>query len=54
MYDGMSCGMIALKELGCKVVKYTAYEIDKYAIQTSMANFPEIIQKGDAFAVVNL
>jgi site-specific DNA-cytosine methylase len=51
MYDGMSCGRIALEELGCKVVKYTAYEIDKYAIQTTMANFPDTIQMGDAFGV---
>lgn len=51
MYDGMSCGQIALKELGCKVVKYTAYEIDKYAIQTTQHNFPNTIQKGDAFQV---
>ena len=51
MYDGMSCGQIALKELGCNVVKYTAYEIDKYAIQTTQHNFPNTIQKGDAFAV---
>lgn len=51
MYDGMSCGQIARKELGCNVVKYTAYEIDKYAIQTTQHNFPNTIQKGDAFAV---
>lgn len=51
MYDGMSCGQIALKEMGCNVVRYTAYEIDKYAIKTTMANFPNTIQKGDAFAV---
>lgn len=51
MYDGMACGMIALKEMGVKVVKYTAYEIDKYAIQTATYNFPEIIEKGDAFQV---
>lgn len=51
MYDGMACGMIALKEMGVNVVKYTAYEIDKYAIQTATYNFPEIIEKGDAFQV---
>lgn len=53
MYDGMSCGQIALKELGVNVVKYYATEIDKYAIQTTQANFPYTIQLGDAFQVRN-
>ena len=51
MYDGMSCGQIALKELGCNVVRYYATEIDKYAIQTTQHNFPNTIQLGDAFQV---
>lgn len=51
MYDGMSCGQIALKELGTNVVRYYATEIDKYAIQTTQANFPDTIQLGDAFQV---
>lgn len=51
MYDGMSCGQIALKELGANVVRYYATEIDKYAIQTTQANFPNTIQLGDAFQV---
>ena len=33
LFDGMSCGQIALKQLGIKVDKYYASEIDKYAIQ---------------------
>lgn len=53
MYDGMSCGQIALKELGANVVKYYATEIDKYAIQTTQTNFPDTIQLGDAFQVRN-
>lgn len=53
MYDGQSCGQIALKELGTNVVKYYATEIDKYAIQTTQANFPDTIQLGDAFQVRN-
>ena len=53
MYDGMSCGQITLKELGCNVVKYVSYEIDKYAIQTTQHNFPNTIQRGDAFQVRN-
>lgn len=51
MYDGMSCGRIALKELGANVVRYYATEIDKYAIPTTQANFPDTIQLGDAFQV---
>ena len=51
MYDGMSCARIALKELGTNVVRYYATEIDKYAIQTTQANFPDTIQLGDAFQV---
>lgn len=51
MYDGMSGGQIALKELGANVVCYYATEIDKYAIQTTQANFPDTIQLGEAFQV---
>lgn len=51
MYDGMSCGQIALKEMGVNVVRYFASEIDPYAIQTTQYNFPTTIQIGDAFGV---
>lgn len=51
MYDGMSCGQIALEEMGCRVVKYYATEIDPYAIKTTQHNFPNTIQLGDAFQV---
>lgn len=51
MYDGMSCGQIALEEMGCHVSGYYATEIDKYAIQTTQHNFPNTIQLGDAFQV---
>ena len=47
LFDGMSCGQIALNRLGIKVDKYYASEIDKYAIQVTQANFPETIQIGD-------
>lgn len=53
MYDGMSCGHIALDKLGAKVVRYHATEIDKYAIKTTMANYPDTVQLGDAFLVRN-
>ena len=51
MYDGMSCGHIALDKLGATVATYYATEIDKYAIQTTQHNYPDTIQLGDAFQV---
>ena len=51
MYDGMSCGHIALDKLGVDVTTYYATEIDKYAIQTTQHNFPDTVQLGDAFRV---
>jgi DNA (cytosine-5)-methyltransferase 3A len=39
----MSCLQIALNRLGVKVNKYYASEVDKFAIQTTMANFPNTI-----------
>lgn len=51
MYDGMSCGHIALDKLGANVTRYYATEIDKYAIKTTMENCPNTIQLGDAFQV---
>lgn len=47
LFDGIACGMQALKDLGIKVDKYYASEIDKYAIDVAMKNHPEIIQVGD-------
>ena len=51
MYDGMSCGRLALDKLGAWVAAYWATEIDKYAIKTTQANFPDTVQLGDAFQV---
>lgn len=52
MYDGMSCGNLALQSiLGWENYKYYATEIDKYAIKTTQHNFPGTIQLGDAFQV---
>lgn len=55
MYDGMSCGHIALDKLGVQpwLLRYYATEIDKYAIQTTQHNFPDTVQLGDAFQVRN-
>lgn len=46
----MCCGMLAFQSAGVPVKSYTAYEIDKYAIQTATHNFPEIKECGDVFA----
>jgi DNA (cytosine-5)-methyltransferase 3A len=51
MYDGMSCGHIALDKLGAEISAYYATEIDKYAIQTTQHNYPDTVQLGDAFQV---
>lgn len=47
LFDGMSCGQIALKELGIKPDIYYASEIDKFAIKQTQLNFPNTIQLGD-------
>ena len=46
LFDGMSCGQIALDKLGIKVDNYFASEIDKYAIQVTQKNYPNTIQVG--------
>ena len=47
LFDGMSCGQLALQRLGIEVDTYYASEIDKYAIQVTQANFSKTIQVGD-------
>lgn len=47
LFDGISCGMVALERAGIQVDRYVAYEIDKYAIQVSRKNYPQIEQCGD-------
>lgn len=49
LFDGMACGMLAMQSAGIKVDRYVAFEIDKYAIQTSSHNFPTIEHRGDVF-----
>jgi DNA (cytosine-5)-methyltransferase 3A len=51
LFDGMSCGQQALDRLGIKVDNYFASEIDKYAIQVTMANYPNTIQLGSVVGV---
>lgn len=47
LFDGMSCGQIALERAGIKVDKYFASEIDKFAIKVAKKNYPATIQIGD-------
>lgn len=49
LFDGMSCGMLAMIAAGIEVERYDAYEIDKYAVTASKHNFPQIEQHGDVF-----
>lgn len=49
LFDGMACGMLAMQAAEITVDRYVAFEIDKYAIQTSSHNFPMIEHRGDVF-----
>lgn len=51
LFDGMSCGQIALDKLGIKVDNYYASEVDKYAMQTAKKNYPDMIHVGDVTKV---
>jgi site-specific DNA-cytosine methylase len=51
MYDGIGTGRYCFDKLGYKNISYHAYEIDKYAMRVAQSNYPDIIQRGDAFAV---
>lgn len=47
LFDGISCGMVALERAGIPVERYVAYEIEPNAIKISQKNYPEIEQCGD-------
>jgi DNA-cytosine methyltransferase len=47
LFDGMSCGQIALERAGIAVDKYYASEIDPYAIKVTQSNYPDTVQLGD-------
>ena len=49
MYDCIGTGRYCLDKMGFTNVKYYAYEIDKFAKQIAMSNYPDIVQCGDAF-----
>lgn len=52
LFDGISCGLIALNRVGLKVDLYDAYEIDENAIKISKYNNPTINHKGDVFNAI--
>lgn len=47
LFDGISCGMVALERAGFKVERYVSYEIEQSAIKISQKNYPKIEQCGD-------
>ena len=49
LFDGISCGRLALERANLPVEKYDAFEIDRYAIAVSQNNYPDIVQHGDVF-----
>ena len=49
LFDGISCGMVALERAGIHVDRYKAYEIDENAIKISKFNYPQIERGGDVF-----
>jgi len=54
LFDGMSCGQIALNRAKIKYDNYFASEIDKYAIQVTMKNYSNTIQLGDVTKIKSL
>ena len=51
LFDGMSCGQIALDKLGIEVNQYFASEIEEASIKVTMTNYPNTIQIGDVTKV---
>lgn len=51
LFDGISAGQVALERAGIKVDNYYASEIDKYAVQVTMKNYPKTIQVGDVVSL---
>ena len=49
LFDGISCGRLALERAGLPVECYDAFEIDKYAVTVSKSNYPGIFHHGDVF-----
>ena len=51
LFDGMSCGQIALNRLGIKYKNYFASEIDKHGVKVTQTHFPNTIQLGDVCGI---
>lgn len=51
LFDGISCARVALERVGLKVDAYYASEVDKYAIQISKKNYPDIVQLGSVTGI---
>lgn len=51
LFDGMSCGQIALNRVGIKYDNYFASEIDKHAIKVTQHNYPNTVQLGSVVDV---
>lgn len=51
LFDGISCGRVALERAGIPVETYYASEVDKYAIKIALKNYPDTIQLGDVKGV---
>ncbi len=51
LFDGMSCGQIALNRAGIRYDNYFASEIDKHAIKVTQHNYPNTVQLGDVTQV---
>ena len=47
LFDGMSCGQIALERVGMTINNYFACEIKKHAIKVTLNNYPNTVQLGD-------
>lgn len=53
LYDGVSCGRLALERAGHSVEKYYSSEIDRFAIKVSQSHYPDNIQLGDATKITD-
>lgn len=51
LFDGMSCGRLALERAGIKVDNYYASEIEKSSMAVTMAHYPDTIQLGNAMSI---
>lgn len=53
LFDGISCGMVALERAKIPVERYVAYEIDENAIKISKKNYPQIYENGELISHIS-